>query len=266
MPFAALFEKAESSMVRRMVLGAAAVAVAGWGCGGGASKAPKDPATGTTSSSSWHSSWETEGSSSKDAAPAVSSEETACKRVLGRVASTGETANKPPLMTHYFDIQLRNAASAARWLVLPVMFPYEGRQDPAPGRGSIDRLSAELLDGRGRAVALVGGGTHGFRAIYLPPGGTTELHDVPVRSAFGSRHNTAKINVIVATEITVDGAAVASLFRNPLVSEGDTEADLDRDPRDQLALARPLGSGSHSVLLSEECTASSTVILKHEDH
>lgn len=220
-------------------------------------------ATTTSSSAAFRSSWESE----EEAAAAPDPEELACKGVFDRFDSLGEYPARPPLTTYFFDIRLRNPISEHRWLIVPTRLPPEGRDEPAPGRGNVDRVQVERLDGRGRVIALSANGPNGFRAFHMPPGAKLTLREVPVLVAVSTPRRTVKLPVLVASDITFDGASIDSLIRGRYTNPLEGEARLDLKPEELLPMSSIFKPrASHSVLISEDCTAVGRAILKHIEH
>jgi hypothetical protein len=123
--------------------------------------------------------------------------------------SLGLHYGQPPLVTHRFDVSLRNPASYERWLVLPATFPYETSTHPAPGEGSLAELQLFLLSESPRVVLAKGVGG-AFWAIRLPAHGDLVLRRLPIESWWPTTPPEVAIDVLVAREFTVDGAPLAS--------------------------------------------------------
>jgi hypothetical protein len=152
------------------------------------------------------------------------------------------------------------------------MFPREGKDTPFPGKGTILNFDADLLAGRGRVVALHATGEGGFRAVELPAHGEVVLNEVPVNAVWNEKHDTARVDVLVARGITIDDDPVASVVRGELASDGDgPDVSLSADPRDRLPLTRFFGVPAvgkptlHPVAIDEECRATGQAVLKDEE-
>ncbi|WP_394849381.1 hypothetical protein LZC95_18285 [Pendulispora brunnea] len=190
---------------------------------------------------------------------------TQCRDAVGRLDSVGIRGEGRPRAVYGFDMRVTNPAGGPRWLVFPETFPREGRQLPAPGRGTVERLEAVRLAGRGRVIAVHAAGAGGFRAIYLPPGAKAVLNELPILADWTMPYATAKIEVIVAHEILIDDVPLSSWIQGSLVAGPDSDVSLASDPSAQLELAKPLAAGGHTVTIQDDCRTTAQAILKHED-
>lgn len=204
--------------------------------------------------------------------PGTASAHGACGAVVRKIACTGARHGANGLVTWVFDMTLANPGDAPRWLVFPEMFPREGTDTPFPGKGTILNFDADLLAGRGRVVALHATGEGGFRAVELPAHGEVVLNEVPVNAVWNEKHDTARVDVLVARGITIDDDPVASVVRGELASDGDgPDVSLSADPRDRLPLTRFFGVPAvgkptlHPVAIDEECRATGQAVLKDEE-
>ena len=192
--------------------------------------------------------------------------QTSCKNVVARLDSLGMRRGKPPQETYYFDVRLHNPSSEARWLVLPQTFSYDGKDTPAPGKGTVSGLKADVLSGRGRLVWVTMTDPGGFRAILLPPHANVTLRNLPVDAWWQTQHKTAKLDVIVAKSIAIDEKPLESFIKGDLKSEDDADAALEADPRDTRIVDKSVsGTDSHSVTFEEDCSGYGQAILKMDE-
>ena len=167
--------------------------------------------------------------------------------------------------TYVFDVTLRNPANGPRWILLPGAFTYDGKDTPAPGKGGVMTLRADVLRGRGRVVVVRAGGPGSFQAVLLPAHTQILLHNVAVESWWTTSHATAKIEAILARDFTIDGAPITSWLTGDPVSEGDGEVSVTDDARNELP-AKPLTPDTHhSVTFDEECRGTGQAILKKDE-
>lgn len=192
--------------------------------------------------------------------------QTSCKNVVARIDSLGMRRGKPPQETYYFDVRLHNPSGEARWLVLPVTFTYDAKDTPAPGKGTVSGLKADVLSGRGKLVWVTMSDPGGFRAVLLPPHANVTLRNLPVDAWWETRHKTAKLDVILAKSIAIDEKPIESFIKGDLKSEDDADAALDADPRDTRIVDKSVaGTDSHAASFEEECSGFGQAILKMEE-
>jgi Matrixin len=191
-----------------------------------------------------------------------------CRGLVARIDNLGVRRDpaKAPVATYVFDVTVSNPAAGPRWIVFPARFPMEGKDTPAPGKGSAISLTTDLLSGTGRIAMVHAEGTGGFRAMLLPGGAKVSLRQVPVVAAWTSSHATAKIEFILARDIRLDGEPLAKVVKGNLLSETDSDVSLLDDPKDSLVATKIFGKGSPNgeVELDEECRAVGQAVLKEQ--
>jgi hypothetical protein len=192
-----------------------------------------------------------------------------CSGLVSRIDNLGVRRDpaKAPVATYVFDITVKNPAGAPRWIVFPARFPMEGKETPAPGKGSAISLSADLLSGTGRIPMVHAEGTGGFRALLLPAGATVALRQVPVVAAWTSSHKTAKVEFILAREIRLDGEPIAKLLKGNLLGETESDVSLQDDPKDSFVTTKIFGKGTPNgnVDIDEDCRVFGQAILREQD-
>ncbi|HEX7664345.1 MAG TPA: matrixin family metalloprotease [Polyangiaceae bacterium] len=188
---------------------------------------------------------------------------TSCANVVLRLESLNVKPGKPPSKVNTFDVRLHNPGSDKRWLVLPRVFPYDAKDEPAPGKGTANSLKAEVMSGRGRFVRVTMQGAGGFFAVQVPAHGDVTIHNLKIESWWDTAHKTAKLDVVVAKGITIDGKPLESLVKGDLGSDADAETDLDAEPRDVRVVDKAMASDetAHDVVLDEDCTGHGQAIL-----
>jgi len=208
-----------------------------------------------------------DGSRSRHASPVrTTSGEPSCKEVAMRLDSVGIRGEDQPHATYVFDLRVTNPAPGPRWLIFPDTFPREGREEPAPGRGSIDRILVDRVAGRGRVVAVHATGPGGFRAILLPGDAKALLNELPIFVDWTVSHATAKIEIILARDILVDDAPIASWVKGSLLGDADSDVNFGNDSIDRFELTRPLAAaGGHTLSIQEDCRTTTQAILKHRE-
>ncbi|WP_394820539.1 hypothetical protein [Pendulispora albinea] len=208
---------------------------------------------------------------------------TSCKAVASRLDSVGVHVERASRATYVFDMRITNPASSPRWLVLPELFPREGKEEPAPGRGGIDRMRVDRLPGRGRVVIVHAVGPGGFQALLLPAGGKVTLNELSIGATeWNGARATAKIEVILARDIAIDDLPLASWVQGSLLADPDGDVSLRGDPIGRLELTKPLApsltsatfglqssctsdTGCHTVSIEEDCRITAQAVLKHEE-
>ncbi len=186
-----------------------------------------------------------------------------CKNVVPRLDSLGMRSGKPPLATYTFDIRLKNPANAGRWLILPSTFTYDGKDDPAPGKGAVSGLEASEMSARGRLVWISMKDRGGFHAALLPAHATIILHNVSIDAAWTSTHKTAKVDVILAKSISIDEQPIEKFISGNLLSDADAEAQMDADPRAVLVVDKKMtDEKAHVLTFDEDCRGFGQAILK----
>lgn len=124
---------------------------------------------------------------------------------------TGIWFGKPPLKEHSFDITLRNPTSDSRWFLLPATFPYAGDTKPAIADGGLAELQVFLLAEQPRIILAKGVGSN-FWAIRLPGHGTVTFRGLRISSWWGTLPKETDLELIVASEILVQGQPLASCY------------------------------------------------------
>ena len=186
-----------------------------------------------------------------------------CGSVVQRIDSLGMVAKTAPLVTYVFDVRLKNPANGARWLILPNTFTYDGKDEPAPGKGTIRGLKADVLSARGRFVWITTGDPGGFRAVLVPAHGTVTLRNLAVDAAWSTKHKTAKVDVIVAKSISIDEQPIEKFITGDLRADADAEAEMDADPRDSRVVDKTMtGAVTHAVSFDDECRGFGQAVLK----
>lgn len=189
-----------------------------------------------------------------------------CKNIVSRIDSIGMHAGKPPLATYTFDIRLKNPANGGRWLILPSTFTYDGKDDPAPGKGAVSGLEANEMSARGRLVWISMKDPGGFHAVLLPAHATVTLHNVTVNAAWTSTHKTAKVDVILAKSISLDEQPIEKFITGNLLSDSDAEAQMEADPRAVLVVDKKMTDEKpHTMTFDEECRGFGQAILKTDE-
>jgi len=133
---------------------------------------------------------------------------------------------KPPSVRHTFDVTLHNPSAEARWLILPLMFPYSGKKEPVPG-GKAEKMVDHLL-GAG-AVSLVVCQSANFQAVKLPPHGGVTLRDLSIDSWFDGFPPSTELEVIVARGITVGGEALEKIVTVKSAGGASVTVPAERD-------------------------------------
>jgi hypothetical protein len=143
-----------------------------------------------------------------------------------------------------------------------VTFPYEGENEPAPGRGVASGLSATELGGRGRVVLLEMLDPGGFRAVLVPAHGTVLLHGLEIDAWWPNRHDTAQLDVIVARDVAIDGKPIESFVTGNVASDAGAEASATAGHHTPLAVD-PLVTGvkGRPISFAEDCRASARAVL-----
>jgi hypothetical protein len=132
------------------------------------------------------------------------------------VALTSEKPGRPPLTRLRVDVELRNDADEARWVLIPANL--------GAGSGGVDTLE-QLGASVGR---LLGGG--GCWAVRLAPGARLALRNLEVR---WWRHNDdppPPLEVRVAADVRAGGEPLAAWFSGDPTVTGAAEVDLDATP------------------------------------
>lgn len=199
---------------------------------------------------------------------------TSCKNVVTRLESTGGSWRNRAVSTLNFDLRLRNPASEPRWLVLPTTLPDDGKDAPAPGKGAVSQLKADVLGGRGKLVWVTTKGPGGFRAILLPAHSDVSLLMLQLATLWTNLHRTAKVEVILAKSIKIDDQPIEKFITGDLKTDADAEIQLDSDPRGARVVDKSVsvveestkGDGSkHAVTFEEDCRASGQAVLHLHD-
>ncbi len=200
------------------------------------------------------------------AVTATTSGDPACQGVLLRFDSAGIHDEGKPTASYVFDVQLVNPAGEPRWVVFPEALPREGRDEPGPGRGEIQRITADRLGGTGRLIAVHATGPGGFRAFYLPAKAKVRMHELPISADWTAFHATVRVEVILARELTVDEAPIASLVQGSLLADPESDTSFEGDFLDSLQVKKSLTSGSpHTITIEEDCRVTAQTILKHQE-
>ncbi|MEO8800800.1 MAG: hypothetical protein ABI551_23115, partial [Polyangiaceae bacterium] len=187
---------------------------------------------------------------------------TSCANVVRRLDSLTVKLGKAPQSLNTFDLRLHNPASAQRWLVLPRVFPSDAKGEPAPGKGMATGLKVDVMSGRGKFVRITMKGAGGFFAVSLPAHADLTIHNLTIESGWDTVHKTAKLDVMVAKSITLDGTPIESLVKGDLTSDADAETDLNAEPRDIRVVDKTMtGETAHDVVFDEDCTGHGQAIL-----
>lgn len=187
---------------------------------------------------------------------------TSCANVVRRLDSLTVKPGKAPQALDTFDLRLHNPASARRWLVLPRVFPHDAKDEPAPGKGTVTGLKVDVMSGRGKFVRVTMNGAGGFFAVSLPAHADVTIHNLTIESGWDTVHKTAKLDVIVAKSIMLDGTPIESLVKGDLTSDADAETDLNAEPRDVRVVDKSMtGESAHDVVFDEDCTGHGQAIL-----
>jgi hypothetical protein len=126
---------------------------------------------------------------------------------------------KPPLMTYYLDVRLRNGADAPRWFLIPEEIDDEDERGPG---GELSSIGARELRCWGRAVVADLYGARGghARAVLLPPRADVMIRRLPFERWRHDSPASGRIEVVVARGLTIGGEpAEAWLGSSPLSDE-----------------------------------------------
>jgi hypothetical protein len=137
---------------------------------------------------------------------------------LVEARSVGHKRGKPPLDYQFFDVVLRNPANGPRWIILPDVFPYEGRNDPLPG-GEVSELQRFELGGV-HFVQAIGAN---LQAVKLPAHGIVTLRRLTIDSWWDKPHDSTEIEVMVARSIKIGGSPLEELGVGLSASGADVE-------------------------------------------
>lgn len=118
---------------------------------------------------------------------------------------------KPPMALNYFDLTFENPSSEPRWVVFTEVFHYEGREDPVLAEGDVAELSATVVGLEPRVVLVQGVGAN-FQAVKLEGSAKLNLERVPIQSWWEAAPSQDEIEVIVATQLRIDGKPIESLL------------------------------------------------------
>jgi len=140
--------------------------------------------------------------------------------------SVGMWWGKPPMKMHAFEVMLHNPSHDPRWIVLPATFPYKGSSEPAPG-GSEAELQWLRLSTRPR-VMLAYGVSGNFLALRLAGDARVTIKRLWIQSWWEDVPSSTAINVLVAREVTIGGAPLATLAKADPTS-GSAEVDGAKD-------------------------------------
>lgn len=124
---------------------------------------------------------------------------------------------KPPMAFNYFDLTFENPASEPRWLVFTEVFHYEGKSDPVLAKGDVAELNARVVGQEPRVVLVQGVGAN-FYAVKLEGSATLRLEHLPIQSWWQAAPAQDEIEVIVATQLRVDGKPIESVVSEDLLS------------------------------------------------
>lgn len=141
---------------------------------------------------------------------------------------------KPPLKSHGFDVVLQNPASEPRWLILPNTFPYEGREDPAPGGEEVELQIFRVSEAP--AVVVVEGISGHFWAVRLPGGGTLALRNLRIQSWWDEVPDATTLRMIVAREVLLGERPLAEVVGQALDSASGADAPAPEGAGDKRAL------------------------------
>jgi hypothetical protein len=128
---------------------------------------------------------------------------------------------KPPLKVHFFEIVLRNPASAPRWLVLPTTFPSADEPMPASGRFEVE-LQPFLLSEHPRVV-IFRGVSGDFWALRLPAKGLVQLRRLGIESWWSEVPASVSLEALVARDVTLGGTSLGVLAGIDPTSESGAE-------------------------------------------
>jgi len=171
--------------------------------------------------------------------------------------STSVWRGKPPLEVHSFDVSLHNPAAAPRWLILPAVFPYRGEVTPAPGGAECEIQTFTL----GPDTVLAHGVCAHFLAVHLAAGATLALSGLRIESWWEDIPDVAKLEAILASEVLVGGAPLATIVGTAVSQGGSLRAPENAaDPRATI-FWHPEGSTDLAVAFEAPSLAATVVPL-----
>ena len=135
---------------------------------------------------------------------------------------------KPPSISLYFDVRLRNMHSGARWFLLP---RWLGEWREIGKSGGVNRAEIYEYGPEGAASVRLGEfyGNGGFTAVLLPAGADITLHRVAIRSMQDPRQaQRVPIPLVIAREVRIGDQAAESWFGGSALSAKTAEVEADQ--------------------------------------
>jgi hypothetical protein len=180
-----------------------------------------------------------------------------------QATSVGTWLGKPPLKRHAFDVALSNPSHEPRWIVLPSTFPYANSSEPAPG-GSEREIQWFALSKRPRVV-IAYGVSGNFLAIRLAGDARVAISRLWIESWWEDVPESTEIRVLVAREVTVGGARLASLAdADPTSTSASVTAASDVADERVEKIWHPPGDQSAAIAFDVESQAAVTVPLTRD--
>ncbi|AFZ22993.1 hypothetical protein Cylst_0668 [Cylindrospermum stagnale PCC 7417] len=128
-----------------------------------------------------------------------------------------QRSQRPPLVSLFFDITLRNDQSEPRWFILP------SKLNLPPGKG-VDGVEVFHLGGKGRVIIGRFQGTGGFQILLLPPKAEVTLRGLPISFWGIPPKDSLSVDVIIADRLTIGNEPAEAWFSSDPTS--DVRADV----------------------------------------
>lgn len=122
---------------------------------------------------------------------------------------------RPPLVTLFFTVKLRNDHAKPVWFILPskLNLPTE------PLKNGVDGVEVFQLKGQGLVIVGKFQGTGGFQALRLPPKAEITLQRFPIAFWGTLSQERISIPVILAQTLNIGGEPAQAWFGNDPLSD-----------------------------------------------
>jgi hypothetical protein len=137
------------------------------------------------------------------------------------ITVVGNKPGRPPVERLLVDVQLKNDDAAPRWVLIPTKLP------PDTG-GGVDKLE-QLTVPAGAATVAIGRflGRAGTYAIKLAPGARVTLRKLELSWWRENDEKEAAFDVVLAGDVKLGDAAMATWFDKDPAIGGAAEIDMD---------------------------------------
>ena len=157
---------------------------------------------------------------------------------------------KPPSISLYFDVRLRNMHSEARWFLLP---RWLGERREIGKSGGVNRAEIYEYGAEGAPSVRLGEfyGNGGFVALLLPAGADITLHRVAIRTMQDPREaQRVPIPLAIARDLRIGDQAAETWFGGSALSA--RTADVVADQGRKLNTHSSANGGEIKVSLLDE--------------